>query len=210
MSLMNLDPVALRVLGSLMEKEMTTPESYPLSLNSLISAANQKTSRDPVMDLSENEVRSALDVLQTHELVSVSRDTRVPKYEHRIRTVLNLRRDETAVLCLLLLRGPQTAGELRTRSDRMFPFEDLPSVQAALDRLAGRENPMITALPRSPGSREARSTHLLGDPAATPARVESSTAGYSRDGEIAALQSALAALDERVRTLERSRTADSS
>ena len=200
--LMNLDAVALRVLGSLMEKEMTTPESYPLSLNGLMSASNQKTSRDPVMELSEDDVRSALDVLQANELASVVRDARVPKYENRIRTVLSLRRDETAVLCLLLLRGAQTAGELRTRSDRMFQFDDLGSAQATLDRMAGRETPLVQALARVPGSRETRWMHLLGDPAAAPAKAEGALARPGADDEIVALRAEVAALEQRVRALE--------
>jgi uncharacterized protein YceH (UPF0502 family) len=154
---------ALRVLGALMEKEMTTPDLYPLSLNALVAAANQRSSREPVTDLTEDEVRSALDVLEAHELVTESRGSRVPRYEHRIRTVLALRRDETAVLCLLLLRGAQTAGELRSRADRMFAFDDLAAVQATLDRMAARETPLAVALPRVPGSREVRWQHLLGD-----------------------------------------------
>ncbi len=162
MKAMNLDPAALRVLGSLMEKEMTTPELYSLSVNSLIAAANQKSSREPVMELTEDQVRGALDVLDAHELISVSRDSRVPKYEHRIRTTLGLRRDETALICLLLLRGSQTPGELRGRAERMYVFEDLSSVQAALDRLAQRETPLVRPLPKAPGSREGRTIHLLG------------------------------------------------
>ena len=162
MKAMNLDPAALRVLGSLMEKEMTTPELYPLSVNSLIAAANQKSSREPVMELTEDQVRGALDVLDAHELISVSRDSRVPKYEHRIRTTLGLRRDETALICLLILRGPQTPGELRGRAERMYVFEDLTSVQAALDRLAQRETPLVRPLAKAPGSREGRTIHLLG------------------------------------------------
>jgi DNA-binding transcriptional ArsR family regulator len=104
---MTLDPIQLRVLGTLIEKEITTPENYPLSLNALISGCNQKSSRQPVMDLSEDEVRGALRLLEESGFVAVSRDGRVPKYEHRARTVLNLRRDHTAILCLLLLRGPR-------------------------------------------------------------------------------------------------------
>jgi uncharacterized protein YceH (UPF0502 family) len=194
---MTLDREALRVLGALMEKEMTTPEAYPLSLNSLVAAANQKTSRDPVMELSEEEVRRGLEVLQLQELVSVSRDARVPKYEHRIRTVLNLRRDETAVLCLLILRGPQTAGEIRGRADRMFSFEELGGVQAALDRLAGRETPLVASLPRLPGSREVRSMHLLGDAAPPTPRVEQPS-----DDELGALRRTVAELETRVAALE--------
>src|SRR5271169_3881534 len=172
---MHLDPIQLRVLGSLIEKEITTPENYPLSLNALVNACNQRSSRDPVLDLTEEEVRQALHSLEDIALVTPVRDARVPKYEHRIRTVLNLRRDETAVLCLLMLRGPQTPGELRSRADRLYTFDDLASVQSTLERLATRPTadatsteaatgPLTTVLPRQPGSREARYAHLLGDP----------------------------------------------
>jgi hypothetical protein len=171
---MVLDPLQIRVLGSLIEKEITTPETYPLSLNALVNACNQRSSREPVLNLSEDEVRSALHALADQTLVSTLHDGRVPKYEHRIRTVLNLRRDETAVLCLLMLRGPQTAGEIRNRSERLHAFEDIASVQSTLDRLASREipaetsgiplnatGPLVIALARQPGSREARYDHLL-------------------------------------------------
>jgi len=169
---------------------MTTPDAYPLSVNSLIAAANQRSSRDPVMDLDEEEVRQALHGLQDLELVAAARDTgRVPRYEHRIRTVLNLRRDETAVMCLLLLRGAQTPGELRSRSDRMHSFDELASVQATLDRLAGREEALVRVLPRAPGSREARWIHLLGDPSAIPVQAAVQTSDRS-------------SLEERVRVLE--------
>ena len=168
---MHLDPIQLRVLGSLIEKEITTPENYPLSLNALVNACNQRSSRDPVLDLTEEEVRQALHSLEDLALVTPVRDARVPKYEHRIRTVLNLRRDETAVLCLLMLRGPQTPGELRSRADRLFSFDDLAAVQSTLERLAARtaldetgSGPLTAILPRQPGSREARYVHLLGDP----------------------------------------------
>jgi uncharacterized protein len=170
---MTLDSIQLRVLGSLIEKEIATPENYPLSLNALVNACNQRSSRDPVLDLTDDEVRQALHSLEDIALVSSVRDSRVPKYEHRIRTVLNLRRDETAVLCLLMLRGPQTPGELRSRADRLYTFDDLTAVQSTLERLASRETPgaasdaastgpLTTILPRQPGSREARYAHLLG------------------------------------------------
>jgi hypothetical protein len=175
---MQLDRIQLRVLGALMEKEITTPENYPLTLNALLSACNQRSSRDPVLDLEEDEIRQALHTLEDLTLIAPNHGSRVPKYEHRIRTVLNLRRDETALLCLLLLRGPQTPGELRSRADRMYTFDDLASVTATLDRLAARPpasdsdptatGPLTTVLPRQPGSREARYAHLLGDPAALP------------------------------------------
>jgi uncharacterized protein len=135
---MQLDPIQLRVLGSLIEKEITTPENYPLSLNALVNACNQRSSRDPVLELSEEEVRQALHTLEDLALTNPVRDARVPKYEHRIRTVLNLRRDETAVLCLLMLRGPQTPGELRSRADRLYTFDDLAAVQSTLERLSTR------------------------------------------------------------------------
>ncbi|HEU5340011.1 tRNA (N6-threonylcarbamoyladenosine(37)-N6)-methyltransferase TrmO [Edaphobacter sp.] len=168
---MTLDPIQLRVLGSLIEKEIATPENYPLSLNSLANACNQKSSRDPVLTLTEAEVRQALHTLEDLALVAPVHDGRVPKYEHRIRTVLNLRRDETAALCLLMLRGPQTPGEIRSRADRLYTFDDLAAVQATLDRLAARNRgeedpaqtgPLTVQLPRQPGSRESRYSHLLG------------------------------------------------
>ena len=181
---MQLDPIQLRVLGSLIEKEITTPENYPLSLNALVNACNQRSSRDPVLELSEEEVRQALHTLEDLALTNPVRDARVPKYEHRIRTVLNLRRDETAVLCLLMLRGPQTPGELRSRADRLYTFDDLAAVQSTLERLAAGPaddpaadshnneiRPLTIILPRQPGSREARYANLLGDPpdlASTP------------------------------------------
>ena len=187
---MQLDVNSLRVLGALMEKEMTTPDQYPLTVNSLISAANQRSSRDPVMDLSEDDVRQALHVLQDMDLIAPARDSgRVARFEHRIRTVLNLRRDETAVMCLLLLRGPQTPGELRSRAERMFAFDELAQVQSTLDRLVGREEALVRVLPRAPGSREARWVHLLGDPAAIPVQTASAPSDRS-------------SLEERVRVLE--------
>jgi len=197
---MQLNPHSIRALGALMEKEMTTPDAYPLTVNSLIAAANQRSSRDPVMDMTEDEVRTAIHTLQDLELVSAARDTgRVPRYEHRIRTVLNLRRDETAVICLLLLRGAQTPGELRSRADRMYQFDELASVQATLDRLAAREAPLVAVLPKAPGSREARWMHLLGDPAAQPAQAAPMHHGQdSLEDRVLALEERLAALESRM------------
>ncbi len=169
---MTLDPTQVRVLGALVEKEITTPENYPLSLNSLLLACNQRSSRDPVLDLTEDQVRQAVHSLMEMGMVSSVRDARVAKYEHRIRTVLNLRRDETAIICLLFLRGPQTPGELRSRADRMFNFDDIAAVQSTLERLAARTpesdpsgvGPLVVQLARLPGSRESRYAHLLGGP----------------------------------------------
>ena len=181
---MTLDAVQVRVLGALIEKEIATPENYPLSLNALVNACNQRTSRDPVMELAEDEVRQALHALEDMDLTAVVREGRVPKYEHRIRTVLNLRRDETALLCLLFLRGPQTPGELRSRADRLHNFDGLDAVESTLARMsagtaveAGSEaddaRPLTIVLPRQPGSRESRYAHLLGGP------VEASGSGHS-------------------------------
>ncbi|MGD0797417.1 MAG: YceH family protein [Acidobacteriaceae bacterium] len=180
---MTLDPVQVRVLGSLMEKETATPEAYPLSLNALLAACNQKSSRDPVMDLSEEQVRQALHGLEDLGLTAPVRDSRVVKYEHLIRTVLNLRRDEAAILCLLFLRGPQTPGELRSRSERLYNFDGLDAVDSTLERMTRSSpaleegatespRPLVAMLPRQPGSREARYAHLLGGPVATAAGQE--------------------------------------
>ena len=196
---MQLDAPSVRVLGALMEKEMTTPDLYPLTINALIAASNQRSSRDPVMDLSEDEVRTALHALQDLELAVPARDSgRAARYEHRIRTVLNLRRDESAVLCLLLLRGAQTPGELRSRSDRMHTFDELASVQATLERLAARETPLTATLPRAPGSREVRWMHLLGAPGTRPAQA----APQHAEPEQAALEERVRLLEERLSQLE--------
>jgi uncharacterized protein YceH (UPF0502 family) len=219
---MQLDPIQLRVLGSLIEKEIATPENYPLSLNALVNACNQRSSRDPVLDLTEEEVRQALHALEDLSLIAPVRDARVPKYEHRIRTVLNLRRDETAILCLLLLRGPQTPGELRSRADRLFAFDDLAAVQSTLERLAARPavnpvadeaapdattGPLTTILPRQPGSREARYAHLLGAPPdlsspypADAPRPDAAT--HSTAQRIAQLESDVATLSASLQTLQ--------
>jgi uncharacterized protein len=158
-----LNEVECRVLGSLIEKEATTPEYYPLSLNALVNACNQKSNRDPVMNLDEAAVRDALHSLEGQSLVrSVSpADSRVTKYEHRLQEAFNFYRHEIAILCLLLLRGPQTPGELRSRAERMHSFDDLGAVQSSLQHLMKREPPLVKALPRQPGTKETRYVHLL-------------------------------------------------
>ena len=158
-----LNEVECRVLGSLLEKEITTPEYYPLSLNALLNACNQKSNREPIMNLDEAAVREALHSLEGQSLVrSVSpADSRVTKYEHRLQEAYNFYRHETAILCLLLLRGPQTPGELRGRSERMHSFEDLNAVQSSLQHLMKREPPLVKALSRQPGTKETRYVHLL-------------------------------------------------
>ena len=159
--MVQLNVVEARVVGSLMEKEITTPEYYPLSLNATLNACNQKSSREPVMELGEADVRTALFELTQMGLVRTDASARVSKFEHRMRDVLNLRRDEVAVVCLLLLRGPQTPAELRARAERMYSFDDNAAVTATLERLAGRDEALTVLMPRQPGSREARWMHLL-------------------------------------------------
>jgi uncharacterized protein len=162
-----LNAAEARVLGSLIEKDITTPDYYPLSLNALINACNQKNNREPVMNLDENSVRDALAGLQEQRLAGPARsaDSRVTKYEHRLQEVFNFTRGETALLCVLLLRGPQTPGELRGRTERMFRFEHLDDVEATLRRLVERDPPLVTMLQRQPGTKESRYAHLLsGEP----------------------------------------------
>lgn len=159
-----LNNIEVRVLGSLVEKELTTPEYYPLSLNSLTNACNQKSNRDPVMALSEEEVVRALDSLRFKQLSVISADGgRVPKYRHLLAEKLGLVPAEQAVLCELLLRGPQTVGELRTRCERMHPFGDLAAVEAVLQELMERESPMIALMARQPGRKEGRYAQLFSE-----------------------------------------------
>jgi uncharacterized protein YceH (UPF0502 family) len=170
-----LNEMEARVLGALLEKEITTPDYYPLSLNSLVNACNQKSNRDPVTNLDEDSVRDALRTLHDNSLArSVSAaDSRVTKYEHRLQEAFNFDRREAALFCELLLRGPQTPGELRTRAERMHQFDDLSEAQSALQRLMNREPPLVKVLARQPGTKESRYIHLLsGD-----AKPVSSTAG---------------------------------
>lgn len=197
-----------RVLGSLVEKEITTPEYYPLSLNALVNACNQKSNREPVMTLDESAVRQALHSLDGQSLVrSVSAsDSRVTKYEHRLQEAFNFYRHEIAILCVLLLRGPQTPGELRTRAERMHPFEDLSAVQSSLQHLMKREPPLVRVLPRQPGTKEARYAHLLaGDVEFLETKTETAPAAnsISFDAErVAHLEEEIAALRKEVADLK--------
>ena len=189
-----LNEIECRVLGSLVEKEITTPEYYPLSLNALVNACNQKSNREPAMNLDESAVRQALHSLDEQSLVrSVSAaDSRVTKYEHRLQEAFNFYRHEIAILCVLLLRGPQTPGELRTRAERMHSFDDLSAVQSSLQHLMKREPPLVKVLPRQPGTKEARYAHLLsGDVEAGDARPASEATAASLNAD-----------DERIATLE--------
>jgi uncharacterized protein YceH (UPF0502 family) len=156
-----LDGVEIRVLGCLIEKEMTTPEYYPLTLNALTNACNQKSNRDPIMALAEEDVVRALDGLRFKQLAVVAADGgRVPKYRHLLAEKLGLVPAELALVCEMMVRGPQTVGELRTRGERMHPFADLAAVEEVLGELMERETPLVTRLPRQPGRKESRYAQL--------------------------------------------------
>jgi uncharacterized protein len=198
--------IEARILGALVEKDITTPDYYPLSLNALVNACNQKSNREPVMTLDEDAVRQALYTLQEKRLAgpASSADSRVAKYEHRLQEAFNFNRRETAVLCLLLLRGPQTPGELRSRAERMHRFEDLTEVQSTLQRLIEREPPLVKMLPRQPGTKEARYAHLFSGELEDWQSAVSPAAGNSGDAErIARLEETVERLENKLADLRR-------
>jgi uncharacterized protein len=211
-----LDPIEARVIGSLMEKSMITPEQYPLSVNALVNACNQKSSREPVLDLSERQVQDALEALRARYLVREKSGfgSRVPKYHYRLFNDeigdFRFSPAERAVVCLLLLRGPQTAGELRTRTARMHAFSDVDEVEATLQALMDyAQGPFVVRLQRQPGRREERYAHLFSGPvtdatAAAPASSTRVVRAPGPDAPIAAADTAqrLARLEERVALLE--------
>jgi len=201
-----LNPAEARVLGSLVEKDITTPDYYPLSLNALINACNQKNNREPVTNFDEETVRLALRNLSEKRLAGPAggADSRVTKYEHRLQEVFNFTRPETAILCVLLLRGPQTPGELRGRTERMHRFEDLDEVLSGLQQLMRREPPLAKALGRRPGTKEIRYAHLLsGDVEAWEPPAETASSSGSADAErIIQLEEQVAALRNEVAELK--------
>jgi len=161
-----IDQTEARILGSLVEKQLTTPEYYPLTLNALTAACNQKSNRDPVMALGESDILAAIDSLRDKNLVYLyyGSTSRTVKYKHMMQQVYELEAPSLAVVTLLLLRGPQTAGELRGRSDRLHEFSSIAEVQQALDELAARPEPVVIKLARQPGQKEPRYAHLLSGP----------------------------------------------
>ena len=194
-----LHPIEVRVLGSLLEKEITTPEYYPLSLNALINACNQKSNREPTVNFDQETVEHALQTLRDKGLLLTitGAGSRVPKYGHRISEKLNLGRRELAIVCELMLRGPQTLGELRTRADRMHPFEDLAQVESVIEHLPE----LITKLPRRPGEKEARYAHLLsGAPAISENEPE--VAQPMRSDRMAALEAEVGELRRDLESLK--------
>jgi uncharacterized protein len=201
-----LSDVEVRVLGALIEKDITTPDYYPLSLNALVNACNQKNNRDPVMALDEDAVRATLESLQKQRLAGPASgaDGRVTKYEHRLQEVFNFDRREIAIVCVLLLRGAQTPGELRGRTERMYRFEALEDVHATLDRLSQREPPLVAVLPRQPGMKESRYMHLFSGntAAAEPPRAAENPTSQDRltilESEVAELREEIAGIQEQL------------
>jgi len=192
-SLRPLTLLEARALGVLVEKASTVPDSYPLSLNSLVAGCNQKTARDPVMNATDAEVQSAADALKALNLAFESSGSRVSRYEHNVGRALALPSQSVALLAVLMLRGPQTASELRGNCERLHRFADTSSVEAFLDELATRADekggPLVVKLPRAPGAREARWTHLLSgavDISAMP--VAASDDDFVATSELAALK----------------------
>lgn len=194
-----LTPVEVRVLGSLIEKEITTPEYYPLTLNALTNACNQTSNRDPVVSFDDRTVARALESLREKKLAwMVTGVGRVPKYEHRLAEALQLAAQEIAVLCVLMLRGPQTVGEIRGRTGRLYEFNELEEVEMTLQALMAAQPPLVSRLPRQPGTKESRYAHLLAgevlveEREAAP-RLEPATLEVRRENErLAKLEAELA------------------
>jgi uncharacterized protein YceH (UPF0502 family) len=195
----NLTPTEVRVLASLVEKQLTTPEYYPLTLNALTAACNQKSNRDPVMSLGDTEIQAAIDSLRDQSLVYLyyGTGTRTVKYKHMLPGVFELDAAGVAVMGVLMLRGPQTIGEIRERSGRMHEFGDLNEVQETLDDLSRRDEPLLVRLERQPGQKEARYAHLLSgeiDVSSLPTAGEKRSSGSADPSRIEALETEIAAL----------------
>jgi len=202
-----LSPLEARVIGCLIEKQITTPDHYPLSLNALVNACNQKSNRDPLMEVDERTIQDTLDILaRKHFVVEKSGfGSRVPKYQHRFCNTeygtLKLTPQELAIVCELLVRGPQTPGELRTRASRMAPFSEVGQVEAALESLRSREDgPFVVRLPREPGRRDSRWAHLFSGAVAVAA-IEEEPQAVGVSGVAAEMPSRLERLEEQVRRL---------
>ncbi len=204
-----LTPAEARVLGTLMEKARTVPDSYPLSLNAVVAGCNQKSSRDPLMELTEAEAQEALDGLKRRSLVFESSGSRVTRWEHNFQRGVGVPEQSAVLLGLLMLRGPQTAGELRIHSERWYRFADISSVEAFLEELRDRPEekggPLVVLLPRAPGAREARWAHLLcgpvaGETASAPAASAGGGGAFLQE-RVAALEAEVAALRSAVQDI---------
>jgi uncharacterized protein YceH (UPF0502 family) len=204
-----LSDIECRIVGALIEKQLTTPEYYPLTLNALTAACNQKNNRDPVVSYDEREIAAALEELRERNLVYVfyGSTSRVPKYKHMLPAVYELEPSDVAVLCVMMLRGPQTLGELRERTGRIYQFEGLGEVQETLDALARRHEPLVVRLERQPGQKEARFAHLLSGTvdveafataqASRPVRRVDPDRLEAFENEVASLRAEVAALNEK-------------
>jgi uncharacterized protein YceH (UPF0502 family) len=203
-----LNETEARIVGSLVEKQLTTPEYYPLTLNALVNACNQKSNRDPVVNYDESTVTAVLERLRDRNIVYVyyGSTSRVPKYKHMLPSIYELEPDELAVICVMLLRGPQTLGELRTRTERLFNFAGLGEIQETLDRLARRDDPLVARLPVQPGQKEARFAHLLSGDVDVEALAAAHAARSSRGGveseRIEKLEEEVAALRAEVEAIQ--------
>ena len=197
-----INPVEARVLGALVEKDITTPDYYPLSLNALVNACNQKNNREPVMSLDENSVRDALAALQEKRLAGPAggAESRVTKYEHRMQEAFNFDRKQIAILCVLLLRGPQTPGELRGRTERMYSFEALDDVQSTLQRLI--DGGFVASLPRQPGTKETRYSHLFSGELQNFAPASSLDGGFGAPDRLTQMQQEIADLKKEIAELK--------
>jgi uncharacterized protein YceH (UPF0502 family) len=196
-----LTPLEARVLGVLVEKQHTVPDTYPLSLNALVAGCNQKTARQPVIEATDAEVLTAVDGLKGLSLVFESSGSRVVRFEHNAGRGLGVPGQSVALLAVLMLRGPQTAAELRLNCERLHRFADISSVEGFLEELASKEPPKVLKLPRAPGEREARWAQLLCGPVALPAAAAPGAAESVSAGEIAALKAAQARLEAEVAEL---------
>ncbi len=201
----------MRVAGSLAEKQVTTPDYYPLTMNALVHACNQISNRDPVVQYDERQVTEAVDTLRLKNLVYIfyGAESRVPKYKHMLREVLGLSPPELAALCVLMLRGPQTVGEVRGRAGRLYEFADLREAEATLEGLAQRDEPLVVKLPRQAGRKEARYAHLLSGQPAVEEEAEaqpSASAPRGRAGEserVTRLESEVERLSEELAEMRR-------
>jgi uncharacterized protein YceH (UPF0502 family) len=191
-----LDAIAVRVLGALVEKEITTPDNYPLSLNSLVAACNQTSARVPVMDLDENAVNRTVNELRQRSLVRAVQQSgsRVMKFRHLMVESFNLDGPELAAMCVLMLRGPQTPGEIKGRSSRLYDFPDLEKVESTLEALINRATPLVARLPRRPGQKDSRYAHLLSGDAPVEAPEVVTPSAVAEGGRIEALEQAVNAL----------------
>lgn len=196
----DLEPVAIRVLGSLIEKELSTPDHYPLSLNALTAACNQSSNRDPIMALDGEAVSRTVDALRRRGLVRSFQGigSRVPKFQHLLADAGEFTRAETAILCVLMLRGPQTQGEVRTRAARLMPGDGQTGLDAVLDGLAQREVPVVVRLARRAGQKEPRYMHLLGGEAAQPPEDPPPASAPQYDDRITVLEETVQALQREV------------